>query len=142
MSLFLNVNHSSGYVVECHCGFNLHFFEYLFMGLFSISVSSFLKCADLLPIFDWIISLLTVELKERYIFWVHVFHCFRKYFLLFGGLPFHFLNSFFGRAKVFNLDGVHFIFFFSFIKSCASSYPKKTLPNPKSQNFLFFFPES
>ena len=78
-------------------------------------------------------SVFLVDCKRSlYIFWEQALFqipaC--KYFLLLCGLPCHFLNYVFQRAKVFNFKEIHFINIF-FYGSCFLC-PKKSLSNPRS----------
>ena len=54
-----------------------------------------------------------------------------KYFLQVYGLSFHFLNSVFSGAKVFDFDEIQFIIIF-FYGSCFWYYIRNSLPNPRS----------
>lgn len=78
-------------------------------------------------------------MKDIYSGYKSLSDVFKNNFLPFGGLPFCFLNSFFGTTKVFNLDEVHFIFL-SFYSLCFFvSSPRNLSQTQRHKNSLLFF---
>ena len=83
------------------------------------------------PFLNWAIYVFIIEnLRILYILWIQVLiRCMTyKYFFLFGGLSYHFIDSIVYNKSVKNFNEIQFIFFF--FHSCAfGAICEKTFPS-------------